>query len=92
LWVIVTASLIYSAANFIFRNPSADISGFTGMRLDTLKSNLWSNYQVTEGNFLVIRLTSLGINYDFRLVFGIVFPAITGLIAGTFLVEVNLDS
>eukprot|EP01119_Soliformovum_irregulare_P002251 TRINITY_DN12537_c0_g1_i1.p1 TRINITY_DN12537_c0_g1~~TRINITY_DN12537_c0_g1_i1.p1 ORF type:complete len:843 (+),score=253.96 TRINITY_DN12537_c0_g1_i1:41-2530(+) len=74
VWILICASLVYVMFNFMIRKPDAELAaaGFTGISWETLKGNMFAHYAETDG-----------VMYNFRTVFGIVFPAITGLIAGS---------
>jgi hypothetical protein len=59
-------SIILTAGSMIARDPLPDV-GYTGLSWETLKSNMGPHYSVTEGEL-----------YDFRKIFSIMFPSVTG--------------
>ncbi|XP_076054160.1 bumetanide-sensitive sodium-(potassium)-chloride cotransporter-like isoform X1 [Oratosquilla oratoria] len=69
--------LIGSQIDFVvgvFMGPQSDqakAEGFTGLSSETLNSNLYSDYRKDDG-----------IEYSFFGVFGVFFPAVTGIVAG----------
>ncbi|XP_043223696.1 solute carrier family 12 member 3-like isoform X1 [Amphibalanus amphitrite] len=69
--------LIASQVDFVvgcFMGPQDDTEkaqGFEGLSFDLLKENAWNDYRPFEG-----------IDYNFFSVFGVFFPAVTGIVAG----------
>lgn len=64
--IALMISICLTAISMVARGPMPDV-GYTGLSFSTLKSNMNSHYSVTEGEM-----------YDFRKIFSIMFPSVTG--------------
>jgi amino acid transporter len=68
IFVLLWLSLLGALGSLWFAPPGFnDTPGFTSWSVDTLKGNLFPNYSDGE---------------NFRTVFGVFFPAVTGIMAG----------
>eukprot|EP01138_Halocafeteria_seosinensis_P005582 gb/GECG01005705.1/.p1 GENE.gb/GECG01005705.1/~~gb/GECG01005705.1/.p1 ORF type:complete len:1090 (+),score=107.31 gb/GECG01005705.1/:1-3270(+) len=70
VFLIQMFSIAVGLFSFLVRGSGA-MEGYTGLSLETLKENLWVDYQPTGGK-----------DMDFFKVFIVVFPAMTGVMAG----------
>eukprot|EP00761_Pharyngomonas_kirbyi_P014727 gb/GECH01014757.1/.p1 GENE.gb/GECH01014757.1/~~gb/GECH01014757.1/.p1 ORF type:complete len:964 (+),score=178.28 gb/GECH01014757.1/:1-2892(+) len=72
IFLILMVSVITSFVSFCFQNADPNLK-FTSWSWLTFKDNIWPGFQIDP---------STGNKMNFRIVFGIVFPACTGIMAG----------
>jgi len=74
LMILLLASQVdFIVGTFLPRTEEVYAKGFTGYSMDTMKTNLWSNYEEGEKD---------GERQSFFSVFAVFFPAVTGIVAG----------
>lgn len=75
--VLLLGLLVVAQFNFLVgcaigpQNTAEIARGFSGISIELLTKNLWSDYQSYQG-----------VSYDFFKVFAVFFPAVTGIVAG----------